>query len=73
MGVLRCLQTVKRSPSILRLLWQLGQEWLHRLLYLILGSPLVELFEKVRRCGLVRGGVSLGVGSEVPKAHAIPS
>lgn len=35
--------------------------------------PLVELCGKVRRCGLARGGVSLGVGSEVPRAPAIPS
>jgi hypothetical protein len=27
--------------------------------------------ERIRRCGLVRGGASLGVGFEVSKIHAI--
>lgn len=39
----------------------------------ILGAQLVELVGKIRRCNLVGGGVSLGMGFEVSEDHSIPS
>ncbi|EGW04948.1 hypothetical protein I79_003453 [Cricetulus griseus] len=33
----------------------------------VLGLQLVELLGRIRRCGLIEGGVSLGAGFEVSK------
>ena len=50
--------------------WWFEQEWLQRALYLnALG---VWHSEKIRRCGLVEGSVSLGEGFEVSKAKPGP-
>lgn len=37
------------------------------------GSKLIEHLGRIRRCGLVKGGVSLAVGFDVPIAHTIPT
>ena len=36
------------------------------------GVALFEKIKRIRRCGLVGGSVSLGVGFEISKAHAKP-
>ena len=41
----------------------------------MLSNQEIELFERIRRirrCGLVAGNISLGLGSKVSKAHARP-
>ena len=40
---------------------------------IIFGPQQVELYGKDRECGLVGGGVSLGVGVEASNALTIPS
>jgi hypothetical protein len=37
------------------------------------GVALFERIRRIRRCGLVSRGLSLGVGSEVSKTHARPN
>lgn len=45
----------------------------HRLLCLNAKSFVLEQLRKIRRCGFVGGGVSLGMGIEVSKYQAQPS
>jgi hypothetical protein len=45
----------------------------HRLIYLVIRRwQYLRRISRIRRCGLVGGGVSLGLGFEVSKAHARP-
>lgn len=67
-GALKCLQAVKKflsinSPQTAVVAW----------MRMAPQAPIFDpWFPLVELCGKVRG-VSLGVGSEVPKARAIPS
>lgn len=49
------------------------QRWLengpHRLIYSMLSSQLMNYLGRIRRCVLVRGGVSLGRGIEFKSPH----
>lgn len=49
-------------------LWCLNENGHHRLIDLSAWSPGVALFERLRRCGLVGGSLSLGAGFEVSKS-----
>lgn len=53
-----------------RYVWVYEREWTHRLKYLNASFQLVELFERVNRCGLVGGSMPLGMDFEVSKVCA---
>lgn len=53
-----------------QVMWCMGENDPIGLWVWILGSQSVERFERIRRCGLIREGVSLRAGFEVSKPVA---
>lgn len=66
-------QASHSAPGYVSQVWWFEREWSHRFIYLMFGSKLVEALGRFRKCGLVGGDMSLGVGFEVSKVHARPS
>lgn len=55
-----------------QVLWCMGENDPIGLCVWMLGPQLVERFERIRRCGLIREGVSLRAGFEISK-YVAPS